>query len=128
MPITITAEILPGKVDTNATAEFNNTNRADQYARILIDTGDYKSGGVWLTDTNGDRHRLDPAPLAGESITPYYAIEISHDGRVEITSSGQTVVRVTPEIAVRFGERLRAAGIAGMTKSYGYPGAQFGRH
>lgn len=60
LTIEVTAEILPGKVDPNATARFANINRADQYARqVLIADGSYSAGGVWLTDSNGRRHRLD---------------------------------------------------------------------
>ncbi|MFR9773114.1 hypothetical protein [Nocardia sp. SC052] len=57
-PIQVTAEILPGKTDPAATARFANSNRATQYADILAATGDYKSGGVYITDTNGTRHRI----------------------------------------------------------------------
>lgn len=113
MPITITAEILPGKVDTNATGEFNNTDRADQYARILIAAGDYTAGGVFLTDSDGTRTRLDrPQPRVVEPITPNYAVAISADGRIEIMARGETVVRVAPDIAITFGERLTAMGHA----------------
>lgn len=58
LPIEVTAELLPGRVDPNATGRFANVNRADQYARILIASGDYSAGGVWLADSNGARHRL----------------------------------------------------------------------
>ncbi|MFC9432745.1 hypothetical protein [Nocardia sp. NPDC057030] len=59
LPIEVAAEILPGKVDPSATARFANINRAEQYARILADTGDYSAGGVWLTDSNDKRWRVD---------------------------------------------------------------------
>ncbi|MFV8049964.1 hypothetical protein [Mycobacterium sp. 48b] len=47
-PITITAEILPGKQDPSAEAHFANGQRASQYARMLVDSGDYT--GVYLDD------------------------------------------------------------------------------
>lgn len=59
LTIEVTAEILPGKPDPNATAQFANADRASQYAQILIEAGDYSAGGVWLTDSNGTRHRFD---------------------------------------------------------------------
>lgn len=59
LPIQITAEIMPGKADPSATARFVNHDRAAQYARMLADTGDYTAGGVWLTDIDGTRYRLD---------------------------------------------------------------------
>ncbi|MEV2222713.1 hypothetical protein AB0E01_22875 [Nocardia vinacea] len=58
LPIEVTAEILPGKVDPNQTARFANGSRAAQYADMLIATGDFKSGGVWITDSHGTRHRI----------------------------------------------------------------------
>ena len=54
MNFTITAEILPGKVDENATAQFVNLDRAEQYGVMLRDSGDYMV--VALTDiATGER-------------------------------------------------------------------------
>lgn len=47
-PITITAEILPGKPNPSAEAHFANSTRAGQYAAMLADTGDYTA--VYLND------------------------------------------------------------------------------
>lgn len=58
LPIKVTAEILPGKPDAAATARFANSDRAAQYAlNVLLPSGSY-TGGVWLTDAFGARHRL----------------------------------------------------------------------
>jgi hypothetical protein len=60
LTVKITAEVLPGKEDYAATAWFTNGQRATQYAKqVLIPTGDYRSGGVWLTGRGGARWRLD---------------------------------------------------------------------
>jgi hypothetical protein len=40
-PLTVVAEILPGKADPSTTARFANSSRAEQYARLLFDSGDY---------------------------------------------------------------------------------------
>ncbi len=47
-PITITAEILPGKPDPSAEAHFANGSRASQYARLLVEDGHYTA--VYLDD------------------------------------------------------------------------------
>ncbi|MBH0778789.1 hypothetical protein [Nocardia bovistercoris] len=60
LPIRVTAEILPGKVDLSATAGFTNADRATRYALDLVTSGDYSSGDVWLTDGTG-RHRITPS-------------------------------------------------------------------
>lgn len=48
VPVTVTAEILPGKPDPSAEARFANSSRAAQYAKLLQATGDYT--GVFLDD------------------------------------------------------------------------------
>lgn len=48
LPVTVTAEILPGKPDPSAEARFANSSRAGHYARLLEATGDYV--GVFLDD------------------------------------------------------------------------------
>ncbi|WP_301123465.1 hypothetical protein [Mycolicibacterium fortuitum] len=60
-PITVTAEILVGKVDPSAEARFANANRAGQYAQMLVDTGDYAA--VYLDD--GDNRWLVGPSSAG---------------------------------------------------------------
>ncbi len=41
VPITVTAEVLPGKADPMAEARFANSSRAGQYAKLLEATRDY---------------------------------------------------------------------------------------
>ena len=48
MPVTVSADILPGKPDPSAEARFASASRAEQYAKHLDCTGDYAS--VFLDD------------------------------------------------------------------------------
>lgn len=49
VPVTVTAEILPGKPDPpSAQARFANSSRAGQYAKLLEATGDYTT--IYLDD------------------------------------------------------------------------------
>ena len=49
--ILVRAEILPGKPDPNADAQFANEYRAGQYAKMLAASGDYAA--VYVIDQNG---------------------------------------------------------------------------
>lgn len=59
MPISITAEICPGKPDPSAEAHFVNASRAGQYAQMLADSGDYTT--VTLTDGDGRAWVIAPS-------------------------------------------------------------------
>lgn len=52
-PVTVTAEVYEGKPDPSASAGFANTDRAVQYAQLLVSGGGYS--GVFVADQNGGR-------------------------------------------------------------------------
>lgn len=123
--IQVIAEIAPGKPDHDAFGMFTNGDRAAGYARSLAESGDYRHGGVWIIDNHARRWRISThdSPRASEAITPRYGVSISHDGRVEIIADGKPVARVIPDVAIRFGERLTAAGRSAIAGDFATPGA-----
>lgn len=56
--IIVKAEILLGKFDPNAEAQFVNCSRAGQYAQMLADSGDYLR--VTLIDAHGEPWVIAP--------------------------------------------------------------------
>lgn len=58
--IRILAFVLPGKPDNSTKAFFANSSRAEQYAMLLINSGDYSS--VEITDiTTQKTHAIEKA-------------------------------------------------------------------
>lgn len=55
--IRVLAYTLPGKPDNSSKAFFENTNRAEQYAMMLINSGDYNS--VSITDHLNQQHWIE---------------------------------------------------------------------
>jgi hypothetical protein len=59
----VLAYVLPGKPDNSTKAWFTNSNRAEQYAKSLIDSGDYShvaitSGlDIWTINKAGESSR-----------------------------------------------------------------------
>ncbi len=50
IPAQVIAEVRPGEVDESATAWFTNYERAEEYAQMLRDTGNYDAGEVFVVN------------------------------------------------------------------------------
>ncbi|WP_216907639.1 hypothetical protein [Nocardia noduli] len=57
--ILVSAEVRPGLPDLSAAGWFAESDRAAEYAAILTASGEYRAGGVWITEEPGVSHRVD---------------------------------------------------------------------
>lgn len=60
LKIAVSAETAAGTTDHTADARFADADWAERFAQMVADSGAYAAGGVWLTDANGTRRRIEP--------------------------------------------------------------------